>query len=275
VETAADGRPARVGGSILDVTRIRDAERERERVEQLMRETQRLETVGTLAAGVAHDFNNLLTAISGNLFLLRDYVPDTHPAAELVAEASIAAERGADLVRRLLAFGRPGRTRRDEVDISALVAETLRLSRVEENDAYEVSLTDQMAPARTLGDATLLQQVVLNLVINAVDAMPGGGRLSLAIEGEEVPETGRLTAVGLAPGRYVTVSVSDTGPGIARGDVGKVFDPFFTTKEVGKGTGLGLWTSLHIARGHQGWIDIAATSEKGTTFKLYLPQRSV
>lgn len=245
---------------------LRDVTGELELSAQVNR-AQQMETVGTLAGGVAHDFNNLLTAISGNLYMARQELAADHPTQEFIDEAEEAAERGARLVRRLLDFSRPTLGAVQEVNLAGLVRSTVELARpaLTSRIAVHVAACEQ---ATVLADEGSLQQVILNLLINARDAMPGGGAVDIACSAVVAPDH----VVEGPGGEMWELSVHDTGTGMAEETVAHIFDPFFTTKEVGAGSGLGLPTSLGIVRAHGGGILVESAEGQGSTFRILLPR---
>jgi PAS domain S-box-containing protein len=272
VERDANGLALRVAGTLVDIDDLRRAEEDRSRAEGFVRQTQRLESIGTLAAGVAHDFNNLLTAISGNLYVLEGLVAEHDAEArECIREALLASDRAAELVRRLVQFGRPGEGRRGIVHLDALLEESLTLTRVRDRERLHLDVVLGTGDDRVLGDQTSLQQAIINLVLNAIDVMPAGGRLAVRRGRTTVGKSDLGRRASLAPGEYHWIEVADTGPGIAPEVRGRLFEPFVTTKEVGKGSGLGLWTSLGIARTHGGWLEAEDAPDRGAIFRLLLP----
>jgi PAS domain S-box-containing protein len=244
---------------------------EREKAEAQLRQAQRIEAVGQLTSGVAHDFNNLLTAIIGNLELLEARIDEEDARlAKPLAAAVAAAERGARLTAQLLAFSRQQRMNPEPVDLNRVVTGIgpLLHSTIGARVAISAELAPDLWPA--LADASQLELVLLNLAINARDAMPGGGALTLATENVTV---GRPDRPEHPPeGEYVMVSVADTGSGIPPEIIDKVFNPFFTTKEVGKGSGLGLSLVLGVAQQLGGGVRIETQPGAGTTVKVYLPR---
>ncbi|MCC6961006.1 MAG: PAS domain S-box protein [Dehalococcoidia bacterium] len=269
VERGPQGQPLRGAGTFLDITERRLADEERIRLEQQVRQSQKLESLGVFAGGIAHDFNNLLTAVLGNLFLLEDGL--TEDQRELLGDARLAAERGAEVVRRLLTFARPEVSGAETVQLDSLLRETAALARSALTPS--VRLVVQHSPGDPLvrGSWTSLQQVLVNLMVNARDAMPGGGTITVARRIEAVGPRHRWAPPDLPRGRYHMVTVTDTGEGIAPEHVDRIFDPFFTTKGVGRGSGLGLPTALGIARAHGGWLAAETAPGNGTTFRLLLP----
>ena len=251
------------GGIIIDVTR------ERALAAQVTR-AQQMETLGTLAGGIAHDFNNLLTAILGNVYLARSAVDAESALAPYLDEARVASERGAELVRRLLAYSRPGVDRSERVSLVHLVDETVKLARRGLTPSVELEVQEPCPPAAVEGNFSALQQVLLNLLVNARDAMPGGGRMRISFATDQVDDEA-AAAAGLRPGPFHVIAVSDTGTGMSPETLSRIFDPFFTTKEVGKGSGLGLPTSLSIARAHGGALEVQTAPGRGSTFRIMLP----
>ncbi len=254
----ADGRRVALTMAI-DVT-------ERRLMEARLRQSEKLEAIGELAGGVAHDFNNQLTGILGLAELVaRD--PGASPEAVEAAHAiRTAAQRSAELTGQLLAFARRGKHLAVEVDLHALVGEVVTL--LERSLDKRIHLRRDLAATHpvTRGDPTQLQSALLNLAINARDAMPDGGELTIATRDEQVERN-----EGLAPGRYVELSVSDTGGGIPRELHLRVFEPFFTTKPEGKGTGMGLAAVYGTVQAHQGRIDLDSRPGEGSTFRIVLP----
>ena len=261
-----DGKRRRVHGVAIDITERKSEETERTRLEQQLTQALKLETIGQLAGGIAHDFNNLLTGIGGYVELASDRIADgASPRAEL-AEISAAVGRATALTRQLLAFSRKQVLSAEVLDLNDVVrsAEGLLERVLGEN----VRLDHVARRERVLveGDRTQLEQVLLNLAVNARDAMPDGG--SITIEVDEVDVEADHT-LDLEPGRFALLSVSDTGCGIDAETAARIFEPFFTTKE--NGTGLGLATVHGIVTQSGGTIWVYGEPGRGTTFKLYLP----
>jgi signal transduction histidine kinase/FixJ family two-component response regulator len=268
----ASGTPIRWAGSVTDVTARRLAEEELRRMEHQLRQAQRLEAMGTLAGGIAHDFNNLLGAILGyGEMALRD-VPEGSRLRRDVENMMIAGERGRALVDRILAFSRSGVGERVAVHVEAVMRETLALlsARVPRGILVEERLN--AGRAAVMGDATQIHQVLMNLVTNAVQAMPSGGTLLVSLDHVSVHAQRAVVTGTIAAGDYVVLEVADTGSGIRSEILEKIFDPFFTTKEVGVGTGLGLSLVHGIVTGLGGAIDVATVVGKGSVFSVYLPE---
>lgn len=244
---------------------------ERRQLEEQFRQAQKLEAIGQLASGVAHDFNNILTIIQGNAALLLDATGLKEGERELAKQIVEAAERAAGFTRQLLLFSRKQALQPVPVDLNEAVSNmTKMLQRILGED---ISLRSDYAASlpSILADVGMMEQVVLNLAVNARDAMPKGGWLNIATSVEEIPGATPGTDPGVPPGRYVCLSVSDTGCGIASAHLPRIFDPFFTTKPVGKGTGLGLASVYGIVKQHQGWITVSSEVGSGTTFRIGLP----
>jgi len=230
-----------------------------------------MEAVGQLTGGVAHDFNNILTVITGTIEILGEAVKDRPQLVQITDMISAAAARGADLTRHLLAFGRRQPLQPRNTDVNALVVDAARLLRPTLGEQIEIEsmLAHDSAPA--LIDPSQLSTAILNLALNARDAMPNGGKLTLETKNVVLDENYTSMASELKPGNYVMIAVSDTGEGIPGSLLDKVFEPFFTTKDVGKGSGLGLSMVYGFVKQSNGHIKIYSEESHGTTVKLYLP----
>ena len=268
-----DGKPCLVGMGI-DVSERRRTEAATRALELQLRESQKMEAVGTLAGGIAHDFNNLLTAILGNLYMVEQHLGPGSPMAPLVSDARVAGQRGAELVKQLLNYSRPNMDSTELIDLERLVQETTRLGQRGITPSISVVIERGEPGAMVAGNFGALQQVVLNLIVNARDAMPGGGRLTISTGLMEVNAWNARENLDARPGTYRVIAVSDTGTGMPPETMARIFDPFFTTKEVGKGTGLGLATSLSILRAHGGWMAVESRVGEGSTFRVMLPALS-
>jgi PAS domain S-box-containing protein len=260
---ASDGTVLGYFSLVFDVTErvLRDR--------QLLR-TQRLESVGRLASGIAHDLNNILSPVLMGADLLLDSVQDPN-GRNLLEMVKSSAQRGAAILRQLLTFGRGEEEGRDVLDLEPLIRDMLKI--VAETFPKSVSVQSRVAPdlPAIRGNVTHLHQMLMNLCINARDAMPAGGRLTLDARAETVDAELAKTCSAPATGPHVVLEVADTGAGIPPEILDKIFDPFFTTKPAGQGTGLGLSTVLGLVRSHQGFIRVDSQPGAGTRFQIYLP----
>lgn len=254
-------------GHIAHYVAIRMDVTQEEALQRRLAQGQRLEALGTLAGGIAHDFNNILTAIVGFTEMTRDDLPEGSVGRDNLDQVLVAGERARDLVSQVLAFSRPGDEAREPVALGPMVTETLKLLRATLPEAVEVREELRAPAAVVAADPTQLRQVILNLCTNAGQAMGDrGGVLTVTVD--ETP------AGGSGPGvpRWVTLTVQDTGPGIAPEVADHIFEPFFTTKEVGEGTGLGLSVVHGIVSGHDGEITVTSRPGEGATFRVRLPR---
>ena len=259
------GTPGRILAIIRDVT---DAKVREEQIRQL----QRMDAIGRLTGGVAHDFNNLLAIVHGNSELLRDRLEAGSEEAEMADDVVGAAGRGAELVRRLLAFARMQHLEPEAIDLNARLPNLLGLLQrsLGETITVRAKTGDDLWPA--IVDPTQVDDAIVNLAINARDAMPGGGTLTIETENVTLDEDYAAHHVEVAPGDYVMLAVSDTGTGMSQEVIGRAFEPFFTTKREGEGTGLGLSQVFGWVKQSGGHIKIYSELGHGTTIKLYLPR---
>jgi len=243
---------------------------ERKKLEQQFLRAQRMESIGALAGGVAHDLNNILMPITLSIEML-GREPATPKARQILDTIAVSAQRGADIVRQVLSFARGVESRKIEVKPEQLLTELQNIIKdtFPKNILLRFSVADDIWPI--LGDPTQVNQILLNLCVNARDAMPDGGSLTITAENRVLDEHYAAMNINTKPGRYVYISVTDTGTGMPKKIIHKIFEPFFTTKELNKGTGLGLSTVMAIVKGHDGIIDVYSEPGKGTSFKLYLP----
>jgi two-component system, cell cycle sensor histidine kinase and response regulator CckA len=262
----ADGNP-RIDGAFIDVT-------EHRRVEDMLFEAQKIETIGQLSAGIAHDFNNLLAVVLCNAQYIvemsdedRDTSDDIRTAAE---DIRAAAERGKDLNVRLGEFARRGTTEPEPVDLAALIRGMDRMLACALGRSVKLTVHASSDLEPVLASASQVERVLMNLAVNARDAMPQGGSLTIEAANVQVTES-EQEALGLAPGPYGVLSARDTGMGMSEAIQRRIFEPFFTTKEPGRGTGLGLATCYGVARRYGGVITVESSPGKGSTFRLYLP----
>jgi PAS domain S-box-containing protein len=257
------GRPVRIIGAMANVTEPR-------RLEAELRQSQKMEAVGRLAGGIAHDFNNLLTVISGRSDLLLHRLRADDPVRKDVELIKRVGERAATLTRQLLAFSRKQVLQTRVLALDAVVADLEPM--LQRLIGEDVELVTAIAPGvgRVQADPAQIEQVVLNLVVNGRDAMPGGGRLTIGLADVELDATFVAANPSAAPGPHVVLAVSDTGTGIPPEVQARIFEPFFTTKEPGKGTGLGLAMVYGIVKQHEGTIVVDSEPGRGTTFRVYL-----
>ncbi len=272
VERDAEGRALRMIGTNRDITDRKQAEAVRRDLEAQLRESQKMEAIGTLAGGIAHDFNNILGAILGNLALAREELGAGHPATASLEQSQRAAQRARSLVQQILAFSRNQPQQLRNRPLRPLVEEALRLMRatLPAGVAIESSLAD--TPLHVLADATQIQQVLINLCTNAWHAMQGAsGRIAVALDAARFDDGPAPRPAGLAPGAYARLSVRDDGCGMDEATLARVFEPFFTTKPVGRGTGLGLSVVHGIVTAHGGAITVRSKPGAGSSFVLYFP----
>lgn len=257
------GEPQAVLSIDTDVT-------ERRNLESQMFRAQRMDSLGTMAGGIAHDLNNVLQPILLAVAFLRSETQEPRQLAMLeLLQAS--AQRGADLIRQILAFARGADGNRAPVQVELIVEDALRIVRETISKDIDVKTAYAVGTWKVSGDATQLHQVVMNLCLNAADAMPSGGTITASVANAEIDEQFAHMHLDAAPGLYVTVGISDTGAGMSADVLGRVFEPFFTTKGPEKGTGLGLATVHAIVRGHGGFIRAYSEPGMGTSFNVYLP----
>ncbi len=248
---------------VLDVT-------ERVRLEEQLRQDQKMKAIGTLAGGVSHDFNNLLTAIRGCTDLAIRQLEDTHPALIELQEVLASATRASDLTRQLLAFSRNQPLEFKNININQLIEGLLKMLHrlIGEDIGIKTSLSDDLWVVRA--DRGSIEEVIMNLAVNARDAMPNGGKLLIKTENVVIDETYSEVQAETRSGEFVCLSVTDTGEGMSRETINRIFEPFFSTKVTGKGTGLGLSVVYGIIKQHGGWINVYSEPEHGSIFKIYL-----
>jgi two-component system cell cycle sensor histidine kinase/response regulator CckA len=257
---------------VSDLTARRKAESEKADLEARLARAQRMESVGRLAGGVAHDFNNLLTVILSHAAFLEEALPANTPLHQDACRIREAGDRATALTRQLLAIASPRVSGNGTADVNQVVAamETLLRRLIGEDIDLRTQLAHGVAPVRA--DASQVEQMVLNLVVNARDAMPDGGRLTVSTSVVVLDSEMARSHAPLQPGPFVRLTVTDTGSGIDQATLEHVFEPFFTTKEAGKGTGLGLSTVYGLARQAGGWVEVQSELGNGTVFDLWLPK---
>ncbi|MET0594237.1 MAG: ATP-binding protein, partial [Polyangiaceae bacterium] len=264
-ERGPDGTISRVTGAIQDVS-------ERRRLEQQLNQAQKMEAIGQLAGSVAHDFNNLLSVILSYALLTQESLKPGDPLLPDIEEIFKAAERASDLTRQLLAFSRQQMRAPRVVDLNAVVGGMQKMLRRVVGDDVNMSLLNGTNLGKVMADPGQIEQVVMNLVVNARDAMPSGGNITIETLNADIDEPYAATHHNVTPGPYVLLAVTDTGVGMNAETRARVFEPFFTTKEMGKGTGLGLATVWGIVQQSGGHVWVYSEPGRGTTFKLYFPR---
>ena len=260
-----DGRVVAIASMVLDIT-------ERKSLEAQLRQSQKMEAVGVLAGGVAHDFNNLLSIILGNISMAQLRLGPGHPAERGLRDAERATDRAAGLVRQLLGFSRKSRSEPRPSSLNTCVEETLVLlhGMLDPRIAVEVSTEPELWLVEA--DPDQIHQVLVNLCVNARDAMPEGGALTIRTSHRLIEEQYCRAHPDARPGEFVELSVADTGHGMDAATTARIFEPFFTTKELGKGTGLGLSMVYGIVRQHGGWVAVKSEPGQGSTFQILLPR---
>jgi NO-binding membrane sensor protein with MHYT domain/nitrogen-specific signal transduction histidine kinase len=264
-------------GAVMDVTlaketqdRIRFAQAEREQLEQRLRQAEKMEAVGRLAGGIAHDFNNVLAGVFAYGEMLFEETPEDSPLKRYAKNVLTAATRGRALVEQILAFSRSQLGKRVPVDVTHVVAETLELLRGSLPANIRLETSAPAVPLIVIGDATQLHQVVMNVCRNAIQAMSATGTLRVALEAADLCAERALSHGTLGPGRYVRLTIQDSGSGMDQATLARIFEPFFTTKEIGRGTGLGLSLVYAIVIDAGGALDVRSALEQGSTFTIYL-----
>jgi PAS domain S-box-containing protein len=258
-------------GEITHFIAIKQDITQRKTLEEQFRQAQKMEAIGRLAGGVAHDFNNILAVVLMNTSLLRVTETSSEEQTEGLDQIAMAAERGANLTRQLLAFSRRQVMKARALDLNDVVSGMIKM--LQRIIGEDIALQTRLLPGVALvhGDPVMIEQVLLNLAVNARDAMPEGGELDVRLENITVDKSAAALWRPDQTGDFVRLSIRDTGSGIAPEHLPHLFEPFFTTKEVGKGTGLGLATVHGIVEQHHGWIEVESQLGKGTTFHIHLP----
>jgi len=265
MRTQEAGRPPEILEINQDVT-------ERRQAEERLRQWQKIEALGTLAGGIAHDFNNILVPIMVNTELAMMDVPEADPLGRHLQIILEATNRGRDLVKQIIAFSRQREEKREIVDVVAVVREALRLLKSSIPTSVEIRERFSVESSLARADATQIHQVLVNLCSNAAAAMRGGGRMDVSLDEVEIRRGAPSLPAKIGPGRYLKLTVADTGHGMSRDVLGKIFDPFFTTKKPGEGAGLGLAVAHGIVRSHGGAITVTSEVGKGSSFEVLLPR---
>jgi signal transduction histidine kinase len=276
-EGAADyllkDRIGRLGPAVRRALREVEERREKKRLREQFLEAQKMEVIGQLSAGVAHDFNNVLAVIMGYSDLLEQELGENHPLQAYTEEIRQAARRATGLTRQLLIFSRKEAIQTELLDLNEVVASMDKLLRRLVDENIELTIECRRGLGQIKADSGYIWQVLMNLVVNARDAMIEGGRLTIQTGAQTVAEGSSQAQAGMIPGEYVTLSVSDTGSGMTELVKARLFEPFFTTKPPGKGTGLGLATVETIVRQSGGYIEVESELKHGTTFQIYFPRK--
>lgn len=266
--------PVKLFGTVQDITDRKQSEVERQRLEMQLRLSQKMEALGTLAGGIAHDFNNILSTIIGYSEIMEMYdIPPDSPLRADVAEIMIAAHRAKDLVKQILTFSRRAEQELAPVELVSIIKETVRFLRASLPSTIQIELFIKTSKSMVLADPTQVHQVLMNLCTNAWHAMENkGGVLEIKLSDRDFRKNETALEYGLKRGKYIRLSISDTGCGIDQKALERIFDPYFTTKKQGEGTGLGLAVVHGIVKSHGGVIRVNSTPGSGTNFEIYLPK---
>jgi PAS domain S-box-containing protein len=269
LERRVKERTSELKKQLEDLRRTEDA---LARTEEQLRQSQKMEAIGRLAGGIAHDFNNLLSVVLGYADMVLQQMPKEHPHHPYIEEIERAGSRASELTHQLLAFGRRQVLKPIRLDLNAVVFRMERmLSRLLGED-IELALQPGLHLGTVMADASQVEQVLMNLIVNARDAMPRGGTLTLRTDNCELDQAAANSHLGAEPGSYVRLGVQDTGLGMDKATQSQIFEPFFTTKEPGRGTGLGLSTVFGIVRQSGGFIGVESAPGQGANFGVYLPR---
>ncbi len=266
----ADDQPIGFRGIMRDVTLRIQTEKEKKRLESQVQHAQKMEAIGTLAGGIAHDFNNLLMGFQGNISLMKMDMAEDHPHHEFMNNMESYVKRGSELTRQILGFARGGKYQVKTTNLNALINKNADMfSRARKEIKIHKKFQEDLYTVEV--DRGQIEQVLLNLFVNAWQAMPGGGNLYVETENINLQSHDYDKPYAIESGRYVRVTVSDTGIGMDKDTQERIFEPFFTTKAFGRGTGLGLASAYGIIKNHNGIINVYSEKGHGTTFKIYLP----
>jgi PAS domain S-box-containing protein len=271
VFSLAKGRFATV---FSDITERKHAQEDRDKLQAELSQAQKMESVGRLAGGVAHDFNNMLTVIQGNAAMVLEDLPPDSPYRENLAEIEKCAKRSADLTRQLLAFARKQTVSPKVLDLNETLESMLKMLRRLIGEDIDLVWHPSTGLWPIKADPSQIDQVLANLCVNARDAIGGVGKITIQTENVTIDQAYCDTRVGIEPGEYVALALSDDGCGMDKEVLAHLFEPFFTTKEMGKGTGLGLATVYGIVKQNQGFMDVQSEPGRGTTFKVHVPRHA-
>lgn len=267
---AADDQPIGFRGIMRDVTLRIQTEKEKKRLESQVQHAQKMEAIGTLAGGIAHDFNNLLMGFQGNISLMKMDMAEDHPHHEFMNNMESYVKRGSELTRQILGFARGGKYQVKTTNLNALINKNADMfSRARKEIKIHKKFQEDLYTVEV--DRGQIEQVLLNLFVNAWQAMPGGGNLYVETENINLQSHDYDKPYAIESGRYVRITISDTGIGMDKDTQERIFEPFFTTKAFGRGTGLGLASAYGIIKNHNGIINVYSEKGHGTTFKIYLP----
>jgi len=268
-----DGHEPLVSGVVQDITASKRAEEEKTRLENQLRQAQKMESIGTLAGGIAHDFNNILSPIIGFTEMTLTELPENSQPRANLEEVLTAAHRAKEMVRHILTFSRQDTQEMKPMRIRPVVQESMKLLRSSLPSTIDIQVQLDAETGSVMGDSTQIHQLVVNLCTNAYQAMrEGGGRLDVALAETSLDNTSQAPCRDMLPGTYVCLSVKDTGHGIDQAIIDRIFEPYFTTKGPAEGTGMGLSMVHGIVKSHQGHIEVASTLGVGTTFRVYIPR---
>lgn len=271
--TNAEGSFIGIEGVSRDISRLKKSEEEKLHLEESLRQSQKMEAIGTLAGGIAHDFNNILSAIIGYAELALHKIPESSPVRRDIQGVLKAGQRAKELVNHILVFSRKSDQNRTPVKIFVVAEEALKLLRASIPSTIHIRQDIDPQCGTIFANPTEIQQVIMNLCTNAAQEMEiTGGEIYVALEGVELSENDLQKEPNLKPGAYVKLTVSDTGQGIAKDNMDRIFDPYYTTKEVGKGSGLGLAIVRGIAKSHNGMITVESKLNNGTAFNIFFPK---
>ena len=264
-----DEEPIGFRGVLRDVSERKKTEEEKHKLEYQLQQMQKMESIGTLAGGITHDFNNILMGIQGNASLMLLKIDSDHPNYEKIKNIEAYVQNGTALTKQLLGFARRGKYLVKATDLNDIIDKSSALfARTRKDVQIKTNLEDSLWTVEV--DRGQIEQVLLNLYVNAWQAMPDGGSLYLRTENVMLDRS-YVKPYKVEPGRYVKISITDTGTGIDKGTLERIFEPFFTTKEMGRGTGLGLASVYGIIKSHEGYINVYSELDQGTTFTIYLP----